>query len=151
MTDTKIKFALWITEETRQMVDENYKADCCRSRSDYIEKAIRFYTGYLHAERAADYLPRVLFSILNSLLKGFADRIGKLLFRQAVEGNLISHLLSEDVDMDYEEYADLREECVREVKQTRGELNFMDRQLLFPTEELSELPDELYDGYTGGQ
>ena len=54
MHNNKNKFALWISPDVRELVDANYKADCCRSRSDYIEKAIRFYTGYLHAEKAGE-------------------------------------------------------------------------------------------------
>ena len=42
MYNNKNKFALWISPDVRELVDANYKADCCRSRSDYIEKAIRF-------------------------------------------------------------------------------------------------------------
>ena len=72
MYNNKNKFALWISPDVRELVDANYKADCCRSRSDYIEKAIRFYTGYLHAEKAADYLPRVLSSILERCLPAFS-------------------------------------------------------------------------------
>lgn len=143
ITDNKIKFALWITPEAKQLVDENYKADFCRSRADYIEKAIRFYTGYLHAERAADFLPRALFDVLYNAMKSFADRMGRLLFKQAVEANVVCHLLAMDTDMSYYEYEELRELCTREVKITRGELNFMDRLFLFPTDDLSELPDRI--------
>ena len=136
MYSTKNKFALWISPDVRELVDANYKMDCCRSRSDYIEKAIRFYTGYLHAEKAAEYLPRILSSTLERCLIGFADRMGWLLFKQSVESNLACHLLAEDVDMSYEEYEDLRNECIREVKQCHGELNFMDEQFSY-----MELPE----------
>lgn len=125
------------------MVDDNYKSNFCRSRADYIEKAIRFYTGYLHAERAADFLPRVLFDVLHNALKGIADRLGRLLFKQAVEANMVCHLLAMDTDMSYYEYEELRELCTREVKTTHGEINFMDRLFLFPTDDLSELPDRI--------
>lgn len=131
MYNNKNKFALWISPDVRELVDANYKADCCRSRSDYIEKAIRFYTGYLHAEKAADYLPRVLSSILERCLTRFSDRMGRLLFKQSVESNVVCHLLAEDVDMSYEEYEHLRNECIQEVKQCHGELNFMDEQFYY--------------------
>ena len=128
MFETKSKFPLWLMPETRQMVEDNYKADGCRSRSEYIEKAIEFYTGYRHAVLAEDYLPRTLFNILDRVLTGLADRVGRLMFKMAVENNLVCHLLAEDVDMSYGEYEELREMCIREVKQCRGEINFMDAQ-----------------------
>ena len=131
MFETKSKFPLWLMPETRQMVEDNYKADGCRSRSEYIEKAIKFYTGYRHAVLAEDYLPRTLFNILDRVLTGLADRVGRLMFKMAVENNLVCHLLAEDVDMSYEEYEHLRNECIREVKQCHGELNFMDEQFYY--------------------
>lgn len=76
-------------------------------------------------------------------MKSFADRMGRLLFKQAVEANVVCHLLAMDTNMSYYEYEELRELCTREVKITRGEINFMDRLFLFPTDDLSELPDRI--------
>ena len=49
MVKGKEKFALWITPECKQLVDDCYADDQCQSRSEYIEKAILFYTGFLYA------------------------------------------------------------------------------------------------------
>ena len=43
----KRKFALWATEETLEKTKTWYKKDNCFSRSEFIEKAIDFYVGYL--------------------------------------------------------------------------------------------------------
>ena len=43
MVKGKEKFALWITPECKQLVDDCYADDQCQSRSEYIEKAILFY------------------------------------------------------------------------------------------------------------
>ena len=59
MVKGKEKFALWITPECKQLVDDCYADDQCQSRSEYIEKAILFYTGFLYAEKADRYLPIV--------------------------------------------------------------------------------------------
>ena len=59
MVKGKTKFALWITPECKQLVDDCYADDQCQSRSEYIEKAILFYTGFLYAEKADRYLPIV--------------------------------------------------------------------------------------------
>ena len=64
MVKGKEKFALWITPECKQLVDDCYADDQCQSRSEYIEKAILFYTGFLYAEKADRYLPKVLQQIL---------------------------------------------------------------------------------------
>lgn len=51
MVKGKTKFALWITPECKRLVDDYYADDQCQSRSEYIEKAILFYTGFLYAEK----------------------------------------------------------------------------------------------------
>ena len=45
MVKDKVKFALWITPEAKAIVEGHYLADNCKSQSEYIEKAVRFYSG----------------------------------------------------------------------------------------------------------
>ena len=126
MVEGKIKFPLWIAPETKNIIAESYRQDSCKSMSEFVEKAILFYDGYLHARRAEYYLPRVLGSVLQGTLGMFADRIGKLLFKLAVESNIGNHILAADTDMDVETYERLRSRSLREVKQTKGEISFKD-------------------------
>ena len=126
MVEGKIKFPLWIAPETKEIVAESFRQDNCKSMSEFIEKAILFYNGYLHARHAEYYLPRVLGSVLQGTLGLFADRIGKLLFKQAVECNITNHIISADTDMDLDTYERLRSRSLREVKQTKGEISFED-------------------------
>ena len=51
METQKRKFALWIRAETMEKIEALYKKDNCRSRSEFIEKAVLFYSGYLTAEQ----------------------------------------------------------------------------------------------------
>lgn len=126
LSSDKKRYALWVSEETMQIAEENYHADNCRSRSEFIEKAILFYNGYLHAVHAQYYLPRVLGSVLQGTLGMFGDRIGRLLFKQAVEENIGNHILAADTDMDLNTYERLRARSVKEVKQTNGMISFED-------------------------
>jgi len=104
MVKGKEKFALWITPECKRLVDNCYADDQCQSRSEYIEKAIRFYSGFLHAEKADRYLPKVLQQILSGTLDRFAERIGRQLFKLAVEQNVNNHILASDTDIDARSY-----------------------------------------------
>ena len=94
MVKGKTKFALWITPECKQLVDECYADNQCQSRSEYIEKAIWFYSGFLYAEKADRYLPKALQQILAGTLDRFAERIGRQLFKLAVEQNVNNHILA---------------------------------------------------------
>lgn len=58
--EPKRKFALWIRESTLDKVRKLYKTDNCSSQSEFIEKAILFYTGYLSAEENKSYLSNIV-------------------------------------------------------------------------------------------
>lgn len=124
--DNKVKFALWFAPETRQIVEDNYKDDGCKSMGEYIEKAILFYSGYRDAVHAEYYLPDALNNVLNRVARDFGNRIGSLLFKLSVESNISNHILAADTDMDLDTYEKLRGRSVREVKETQGKISFKD-------------------------
>ena len=121
MAGNKIKFPLWITPECKQLVDDCYADDQCQSRSEYIEKAILFYTGFLYAEKADRYLPKVLQQILFGTLDRFAERIGRQLFKLAVEQNVNNHILASDTDIDARSYQKCAGSAWRKSKGRTGE------------------------------
>ena len=58
--DLKRKFALWIRPSLLEEVDSLYESDNCASRSEFMEKALRFYMGYLSSQKNQDYLAHVI-------------------------------------------------------------------------------------------
>ena len=126
MVKGKEKFALWITPECKQLVDDCYADDQCQSRSEYIEKAILFYTGFLYAEKADRYLPKVLQQILSGTLERFAERIGRQLFKLAVEQNVNNHILASDTDIDAARYMKMHALSMDQVRGTNGKISFVD-------------------------
>ena len=53
----KIKYTLYIDPAVLKRVDDLFKQDGCKSKSEFIERAVRFYCGYLSAENYRDYVP----------------------------------------------------------------------------------------------
>ena len=58
----KSRHTIWLPDETWNRVKLLYKEDNCFSQSEFVEKAIRFYDGYLHTAKSSDFLPKVLLS-----------------------------------------------------------------------------------------
>ena len=129
MASNKIKFPLWLTPECKQIVEDNYREDQCQSRSEFIEKAIWFYAGFLHTLDAGAYLPRALKQMLDGTLGVFAERIGRQLFKLAVEQNVNNHILASDTDIDARSYQKMRGLSMDEVKRTNGRIDFEDALL----------------------
>ncbi|WP_303797352.1 hypothetical protein [Ruminococcus flavefaciens] len=107
------------------MVD-HLKAANATSQSDFIEKAIRFYSGYLdcNSSIATEYLAHVLTSIIDGIVKGSEYRINRGLFKLAVESAMQSHIIAAVNDVDDETIDDLRGMCVDEVAHINGVINF---------------------------
>lgn len=122
----KQKFALWLRPDAKSIVEQSFREDNCASQSEYIEKAIRFYSGYCHGEQADNYLPVVLSATLEGHLNLLGDRVGKLLYKLAVEQSILMHIIAADTDLDEETLEKLRYRCVRDVNRTGGMISFRD-------------------------
>ena len=120
----KQKFALWIYPETRDMVKKLYEDDNCRSQSEFIEKAVRFYCGYLSAQDAVQILPRAITSSVSGAVQSSENRIARLLFKLAVEMSMMMNVVAAGADVDDIHLARLRGKCVDDVKRSIGTVNF---------------------------
>jgi len=114
----------WLTDEAWNEVKSHYQGDNCSTQNEYIEKAIRFYSGYLDAEQADSYLPRVLSEVLEGKLSELGGRIGKLLFKLSVDDAVMCNLIDASIEVDLDALKKLRVRCIKEVKSTNGEVDF---------------------------
>lgn len=128
-TEERSRHTVWMDDSVWQRVQEHYKRDGCSTQNEFIEKAILFYTGFLYAEKADRYLPKVLQQILSGTLERFAERIGRQLFKLAVEQNVNNHILASDTDIDARSYQKMRGLSMDEVKRTNGRIDFEDALL----------------------
>ena len=122
----KHKFALWLHPETLAKVEKQYRDDDCRSRSEFIEKAILFYAGYLAADNCRDYIPNVIVSTVKGSLDSLENRMANLLFKMAVEESMMMRLLAMDESLTFSELEPLRKWAIQTVRNTDGGLNFDD-------------------------
>ena len=120
------KHSVWLSKSAWTEVESRYQQDNCSTRNEFIEKAIQFYSGYLDAERADGYLPRVLSDILDGKLGALGKRMGHLLFKLSVDQNLMGNILAADIEIDPDQLRKARVRCVKEVKETNGEISFED-------------------------
>lgn len=126
MKTDKSRHTVWLSDEAWNQVSLHYREDNCSFQNEYIEKAIRFYTGYLDTQNASAYLPRILSDVLEGKLGALGSRMGRLLFKLAVEQSMTANILASEINAGLDEVEKLRIRCVREVKQINGEIKFED-------------------------
>lgn len=124
--EKKIRIPLWIYPSVEEKIQKNFEADNCKSPSEFIEKAILFYCGYLASEEYRQYLPNVLVSTMQGSLDSFEDRMATLLFKIAVELSMILHVTAAANEIDEDTLTRLRGLCVEEVKRLRGSVRLDD-------------------------
>ena len=122
----KYKFALWIYPKTLEKVKEVYKKDNCRSKSEFIEKAIEFYIAHITAKDESSYLPSMFLSSLKSIITESDNKNNRMLFKIAVELSILQNIIAGTNDIDKLTLNRLRGECIKEVKRLNSTLSFED-------------------------
>ena len=122
--EVKRRFQLWIKPSTLELADQYYHIDNCASRSEFIEKAILFYVGYVSSQQSQDYLADVIPSTVKGIVDESSNRMGRLLFKMAVEQAVISNILAAVCDVNQQELKRLRGQCVQEIRRTNGMISF---------------------------
>lgn len=122
----KIKFPLWAYPETLKDVENHFKNDNCKSQSEFIEKAIKFYIGYLDEEKSVNYISPMITETVKAQIKGTEQRLARLLFKVAVELGKLSHMTAAMNDVDDETLKNLHAMCVTEVRKINGIIDYED-------------------------
>ena len=124
--ENKRHFSLWLHPETLDDVEKHFKHDNCRSQSEFIEKAIKFYIGYLDEEKSVNYISPMITETVKAEIKGTEQRISRLLFKVAVELGKLAHITAAVNGVDEEDIRELHAMCINEVRKINGIINSED-------------------------
>lgn len=136
--ERKMRTAVWLWPSTIRKIDDWLGKDNCETRSEFIEKALGFYLGYLESGDATGYMSEVLSSLIKGILDNNNNRLRSLLFKWAVELNMMCHTIAAHYRVDEIDRRALRAFAVDEVKKTYGQVSFdhaIDVQRGLPYEE----------------
>ena len=120
----KEKFALYLPPDLRAEVEEHCRKDGGRSLTAFIEKAVRFYLGYLDAQDAGIFLPDAIRSCIDGRLGTMENRMALLLYKLAVENDMTMSMMAEALQASEEYVREQRVRSVQNVKKTNGQLRF---------------------------
>lgn len=124
--ENKKRTAVWLTPGVIRRMDGWLEEDNCKTRSEFIEKALRFYMGCLATEDTSEYLSRALVDTLRGTLADNENRLRTLLFKLCVEVNMMSHTVAAHFRADPVNRRELRAYAVDEVLRTNGKISFDD-------------------------
>lgn len=126
--ENKKRTAVWLSPSVIRRMDSWLEEDNCSTRSEFIEKALRFYMGYLATEDTSEYLSQALVDTLQGIVADNSNRLRTMIFKWCVELNMMGHTIAAHFRADPIDRRELRAYAVDEVKRTNGQISF-DRAL----------------------
>ena len=120
MAEEKVRFQMRIDPETDRKVKAAMPLANCRSQNEFVETVLRFYCDYLMASDCTTILPPIYLSALRGTVQNTENRICRLLFKLAVEADMMMNVLAYGMEISDDSLRDLRGHCVQNVKKTNG-------------------------------
>lgn len=121
MSENKDRLNFRMKPETAEKLEHWYKANHCRSKNEFVEKAVNFYADSLVAENSAT-LPLAIQTAIDGRLKLLEDRMAAILYKQAVEIDMALSILLQSVNVDESVLRQERAKSIATIKRTHGRL-----------------------------
>lgn len=121
MSENKDRLNFRMKPETAEKLEHWYKANHCRSKNEFVEKAVNFYADSLAAENSTT-LPLAIQAAIDGRLKLLEDRMAAILYKQAVEIDMALSILLQSVNVDESVLRQERAKSIATIKRTHGRL-----------------------------
>ena len=123
----KGKFPFYLSPEKKAILERRYQEDGSRSMTAFVERAVDFYLDYLSANNAGLFLPTSIKSYVDGRLGQLENRMASLLYKQAVEQDMVAGILADAYQFNEDDLQRRRTESINNVKKTNGRISLDQR------------------------
>ena len=123
MSNEKNRFPFRMKPETMQKIEQWYQASNCRSKNEFIEKAVNFYADYLALNSDNQILPKAVLSTIEGRLGLLEKNLSAVTFNHAVELDMLVGIIAQAYQFSRESLERRRAQSVRNVKSTNGRVS----------------------------
>jgi metal-responsive CopG/Arc/MetJ family transcriptional regulator len=120
----KTKFSIRVDTDLVELADTYIRSSTVKNRTELIENALRFYLGFLTAQKAEDYLLQSLSSVMTGTVQDSENRLARMDFKIAVELSKLSQVIAYSHDIDEDALKRLHLKCLEEVRRINGTIDF---------------------------
>lgn len=120
----KTKFSIRVDTDLVELADTYIWSSTVKNRTELIENALRFYLGFLTAQKAEDYLLQSLSSVMTGTVQDSENRLARMDFKIAVELSKLSQVIAYSHDIDEDALKRLHLKCLEEVRHINGAIDF---------------------------
>ncbi len=119
----KKHISMWIDEGILKICEEHQKELGMKSRSEYIEAALEAYSEFAN-KKATEYVEKNVLPRMEKMIYSLENRIGRQMFKLIVESAKICRILFDHLELDFDDFDELHEKCVKEAKHLNGAITF---------------------------
>ena len=125
---SKKSYIFYLTPEENEMIDASLVPADASSRSEFVEKAIRYYAASLGADMHKEILSEELIRVIRDNIKNAENHIASALFKMAGEQAVLSLLFADRIvgDIDRDELRAYRNDAYNAIRRLHGVFMFDD-------------------------
>ena len=123
MGNDRNRLALRMRAETAQKIEQWHKASNCRSKNEFVEKAVNFYADYLALNSDNQLLPKAVLSTIEGRLGLLEKNLSAATFNHAVELDMLVGIIGQSYQFSQNDLEKRRAQSVRNVKATNGRVS----------------------------
>ena len=123
MSNDRTRLALRMRAETAQKIEQWHKASNCRSKNEFVEKAVNFYADYLALNSDNQLLPKAVLSTIEGRLGLLEKNLSAATFNHAVELDMLVGIIAQSYQFSQNDLEKRRAQSVRNVKATNGRVS----------------------------
>lgn len=122
-TNDRTRYNLHLPNEVMSLIQKWYKDDGCTTMNEFVERAIKFYAGYVSNEQNHNYLPNIVLSTMKSIVRESENRHNRNLYRIALEMSMLMNIMAATHHIPEDSLAKLRGDCEEEIRRINGTLS----------------------------
>lgn len=116
--------SIWISNDLLKECNIYQIRHEIKTRSEYVTKALEFYNYHMFVQEASDYINAEFLGKMEKMMDSLENRIGRQMFKLIVESAKICRILFDGLELDMEDFDELHERCIKEVKHLNGAITF---------------------------
>jgi hypothetical protein len=125
-TSPKRRIGLSIGEATLDLCDKAKKKGYARTRSDFIDDAVKMYSTWLGGKNYTKFIVPAYESVVEGIVNNGLNKVSRNLFKLSVEVCMLMRAIAYAYELDDNQLAEIRKECIKEVSELNGTIHLED-------------------------
>ena len=118
------KVTIYLSKSLIALCDKGKNLKQAPTRTAFIEEAIKMYTTWLDGKNYTRFISPAYQSIVEGIVNNASRKISNNIFKLSVEVSMLMHAIAYAYSMEDADLEAMRIECINEVKELSGTLNF---------------------------